>query len=1051
MNVIPHASFDELVPAVGLPGRGEGDGGMRQRPVVVPSLAFGDELRRRLADRFGICMGWRFVTPRDFVHEAVGPGPASPWSAGRLVWAVLPHVEKFAKHLGSEPVSPRERFALAGSLADSLDQYGHFRPGMIRRWARGQWAGAAPLDGEDWQRELWTSVDNDIRAAHPGVGHPALEMERLRGDEEFLAGLARRFPSVLILGSGSLDPIMVEVAGLLEVAGAGVTVRVLLPSMGYLADLRRRAVLPAADSDPGEPLESDGGHPLLAAMGRQSVGTFALLGELDEHYTHWPEPAGAAAPQDAGLLARMQSDIRALREPAPRAVAAEGDMKCPSLRVHACHGARREMEVLRDEILRAFVEIDGLRPDEVHIVTPDPATYAPLVSAILTQGDPRLPVRLGERPGGAGDPAVEAALALLEFVRAGLFCASGVLKLAGLPAVVEFFGVEDTTLLSRWIRESGLTHGTVRDRPGSAGFARDRVVAGKWLGGDGDYPGDVPALPVADEWDGEATLRSRLTDWLLTLEALFGEWSRPAPAREWAGRLERAAGRLFAADPEDSPDWPGHQAFLASVDCAEDLCAGTVLDWMSARAGGAERGGAFAGQIAFGRFRQLQHLPCRVLAMVGLHDANFPAKSGAPAWDLLRAAPKSWDRNPRSDDRQLFLDAILTPTDRLISTASTLNPRTNKREPFSSCVDELLRVASAMGAENIVTTHRLQPFAPEYFREGPLHSFDGFQFQIAKRLADADAPGAVPFAGTVISGATPPPTEVIALAELIAFWKSPAKAFLKASGIALPGEEPVDSDLDYPPLKLDALENWKVKDAACADALSQSPAPARTPARLAADRALPPGDLGRNVWASAQSASAGIVEALKSHLGNRVALRAELDGGLVVTGEADLTSGNNALLFYRVGKFENAKHFLEPWLTALLAAASGNPLPSMLFDESHPDGLVLGELQNAKGTLGLLVRFYLEGRMRPVCYAPATSDKIAESLEKNPGYNTAAIAAGRAEWEKKPRNSGPPGEGLDEAARLAWRDRDPFADTDEWLELAAAISVPLRGWYKNKK
>jgi hypothetical protein len=44
-----------------------------------------------------------------------------------------------------------------------------------------------------------------------------------------------------------------------------------------------------------------------------------------------------------------------------------------------------------------------------------------------------------------------------------------------------------------------------------------------------------------------------------------------------------------------------------------------------------------------------------------------------------------------------------------------------------------------------------------------------------------------------------------------------------------------------------------------------------------------------------------------------------------------------------------------------------------------------------------------------------------------------------------------PGEGLSSAAKLAWRDADPFADEKEWMEWAQAISQPLAEWKDAKK
>src|SRR4029077_5619533 len=138
----------------------------------------------------------------------------------------------------------------------------------------------------------------------------------------------------------------------------------LLPSMEFLGDLRTRQTPLVVDQDP-ETIVSGASHPLLESMGRHAVGTFLLLGQLDEQYTSWPD-AGGYAPAEGNLLQRLQGDIRSLKRP-ERAAHSAADV---SIRIHSFFGARREMEILKDEILRAFRDLPDLRPEEIHIVTP---------------------------------------------------------------------------------------------------------------------------------------------------------------------------------------------------------------------------------------------------------------------------------------------------------------------------------------------------------------------------------------------------------------------------------------------------------------------------------------------------------------------------------------------------------------------------------------------------------------------------------------------------------------------------------------------------------
>jgi len=1039
-SVFPHPDFESLIAALPAGGR---PGKPVLQPVVVPSLLFADCVQRRMADRFGISMGMDFQMPRDFVHQAVGPGRNSPWSKRRLVWRILPHVSAYCNLLGLQDPSPRDRFALAGVIADRFDQYGHFRPELIRQWALGQWGGDKEAEHEAWQRGLWEKLQDGIDSPHP-----ALAMENLRMDCDARKTLAGHYPELLVLGTGALDPLLIEVLQLLSSEGSQVKVHVVLPSMDFLGDLRRRGEIPGTNMDP-EDIAIMGGHPLLESMGRHAIGAFHLLGKLDDQYTHWPE-ADAGPSGEGALLHRLQSDVRSIRGPSGGKMV-PGDI---SLRVHSCFGPRREMEVLRDELLRAFDEIENLQPGEVHIVTPDLETYAPLVAAVLRQGKSPLPVQLSELPASDGDPAAEGMLALLGMANTRRFEASEILDLAGKPAVLAAFGIEDPSVLHRWIRDSGLTHGLGINGPGTAGFSRQRLVAGRWFEPDAAvrYPDGMFVLPVSDHLGGDTGLGERFFAWLAGIEAMVDEWKVPASPGVWAKRLSAAARDLLEVPEEDSLALGELISFLAEQDCEGELDAGAVLDWMQAECAEGGRRARHSGGIAFGRFKQLQNLPCRVLAMVGMQDVQFPARNRHPAWDLLKANPCIWDRSPRNDDRQLFLDALLTPAERLIITAGTRNVRTMDSEPFSSCVDELLRVVAAMGGGRPVVEQKLQPFASGYFcEEGGLpRSYDGFHAEVASQIQAAGNQPGEPFWEKV--AAIPDCGLEITSGRLAAFWKDPAAAFVKACGIFLSRGEEADEDLNRSPVDLDGLQQWKLNEGILNDIIAGMDQPGLLRARMAAGRQLPPGELAAFSWNRAHALMQPLGSSVKAQIGEKLSLEYAAGPDLHVTAEVFLTKDRAAILAFSPAHAKEPRHFLPAWIAALVAAAAGHGFPTHFFDPVHSEApLILDPigLDPAGETLAALIEYCKEGQARPLRFAPVTSDVLIKKLSGKDCDEAMAVSEAEKEWSKEDTGFGC-GEGRKEAARLAWRDQNPFEEPAGWLELARVVSQPLRQWALSK-
>ncbi|MEY4939828.1 MAG: hypothetical protein RIQ93_1563, partial [Verrucomicrobiota bacterium] len=707
----------------------ESSGIPRPIPVLVASAQIGDWLQVRLARDLGLSMGFEFLQPRVFFARHFASSPEAVafangyafWTPEELRWRILPAVDEIAKNLGhdsSKSLGPRDRFAFAQLLAQQFDRYARFRPDWPGRWDKNQSAwGTDPRNRPDaatadeaWQRQLWHTLAT-LDGASP---HPA----------QLLAGLARvaseaaeAAAPLFVVGNDLIDPLLLRTLQALSLRGHAISVHLLLPSLGYLGDISRRDRwrTQLSTASPQEPLET-AGHPLIASLGEQAVGCFLLLDSISPDYAHWPGDVASVSEPDEKLtlLRRLQADIREQRLPAGRPkTAGEPDLRPAlrpqdrSLRVHCCHSPRRELEVVRDELLRAFAELPGLQPDEVLIAVTDFDAYAPLAEGVLRSGPQPLPVRLTAIPAREANPIAVALLALLR-LSLGRRTASELVELLTLAALQHRLDVvgeaEAISRLADSVRHSGLTHGldaTQRgngDCTGTWRSAIDRHLAGTWFGPVGDARDAAGTLvhPLAGDLPHDDAVVLRFMAWLTHLAGHLGTWSEEAPAATWAERLENAVDDLLYSEIFDDHAASVRRLLgeLAGVTATTALDAGTMLDWLQPQLENATSlRTSMSGEILLGRLDQLHGLPCRVLVILGVQDGAFPRASRRPAWDLLSHLPERWDVDPRTQDRQWFLDSILAPCDRLILSAANRSLRTLHDAPLSSCVEELIRVA----------------------------------------------------------------------------------------------------------------------------------------------------------------------------------------------------------------------------------------------------------------------------------------------------------------------------------------------------------------------
>ena len=122
------------------------------------------------------------------------------------------------------------------------------------------------------------------------------------------------------------------------------------------------------------------------------------------------------------------------------------------------------------------------------------------------------------------------------------------------------------------------------------------------------------------------------------------------------------------------------------------------------------------GHLTVCTLHPMRSVPHRVVCLLGLDDTVFPRHSARDGDDLLLGEPHVGDRDARSEDRQILLDALMAATDRLIITYTGNDERTNAERAPAVPIAELLDVIDRVtGGASIVVQHPLQPFDPINF------------------------------------------------------------------------------------------------------------------------------------------------------------------------------------------------------------------------------------------------------------------------------------------------------------------------------------------------
>jgi exodeoxyribonuclease V gamma subunit len=255
----------------------------------------------------------------------------------------------------------------------------------------------------------------------------------------------------------------------------------------------------------------------------------------------------------------------------------------------------------------------------------------------------------------------------------------------------------------------------------------------------------------------------------------------------------------------------------------------------------------------------MRSVPHRVICLLGLDDTVFPRRSPRDGDDLLLAAPHVGDRDARSEDRQILLDALMAATDRVIVTYTGNDERTNAERAPAVPVAELLDVvARTAPSADVVVRHPLQPFDARNFAPGALvpggpWSFDTVTLAGAQALVGERAPRP-PFLRGPLPAVDHP---LVELEELVAFLGHPVRAFLRQRlgvGAAVRADEVEDAL----PVQLDGRAAWSIGDRL----LTARLAGADEAIALAAERArgsLPPGAIGADALRAVEPVVAAVL------------------------------------------------------------------------------------------------------------------------------------------------------------------------------------------------
>ena len=955
--------------------------------VVVPNRDTARWLKLSLAESNSIIANVDFILPAEWQFRMIRQlypnlPDILPGDPGPLAWAVYDILmdekarRRFPRpdrYVSSQPPEIKERavMQLSKKIASVYDQYLVYRPEMLLKWQDG-----VPGDSADerWQAELWNLLEKTRRMKEKGVGFPN-KAELIRETTIALRAVKISADHTLMFFNTGLLPLPV------------------LRMAQNAAESQNFILYQTAFS------EKRGGkhnNNLLLAFGEEAVGMDVLLDKLNGEV----QDEFGRASNKSETLAAVQESIIFDRELVPDSMADPSGIE-----IHSCHTPLREIEVLHQFLLRRFEEDPELHPDDVLVMMPDIEEYKPVIHAVFgteQEGIPTVPYHVDYRR-HSSETTTRSFLQLLDLA-ASRFRFSDVMDFLMEPVVHQSFDMSEAAVrrLKRWIEENNVIwglnadHRRAEEQPGTVSQTWQSAVHRGWSGiiyGDSSgttesksslHFSEIQGQDMEEMWAGFSHMMAHF-------EQLNHSIKSKKTTAGWCMLMEDEIAYFFSSD---SGVYEEKSQIRKTLDAIRDESRAArferkisfsmfrshlrnLLDQQFASPAHFTRGVTFSSMVP------VRSIPAKIVALIGLNESAFPRKLRNTDFDLMASDPRPFERNPKNQDRSMFLESILASESFHYCSYIGRSRIDNESIPPSPIVSEwLTTLADVTGkkADEILIEEPLHSFSPDNFRNQRSYSKTGFL--TAKGLFDQS----VSHAGLFQTSKKSEYNDSISLPinDLDRFISNPLKAYFREYF----NPELSSAELEKEEFDLNALEKhklferifgWRLQDKS-GELISDL---------LRTSGAIPVGWQGelvvRDLIQSVETAIESVGQKQIDLSLFSVELAVDIDGLMV---EGDFLSYSTQQFLDITPSSEAGDKFLRSWIKHLAAQCSDlfpdkNSWFVCELKKGHPKWYKFTPVSDPESELKQFISLYNRGLKMPPLIFPNSSYEYGKQEAKN--------------------------------------------------------------------
>lgn len=884
---------------------------------------------------------------------------------------------------------------LSNLIASVFDKYLVHRPDMILEWDQG--GAVSENSQEQWQISLWNRLTDQLDRLYSSklqYHRPALWKEMLLNmqNEETTNYLIQNF---WVFNPGKLPEPLVE---MLVAYASKIHVHIFNHQLLDLKD---------------EDYNSD---QFLADMLDEEISSEKSYHfYLSEYNIDYDQHKHFEKRSESSFLHLMQNRLLYSYGNKTNELTVFPDQ---SVSIHSCHSKLREIETLHNYILNCIENSDSIYPDDIVVVSPDMDKYAPYIKAVFGTKDgdlPIIPYSIGEKSINEKKNTYSLLESILEFIDSRWF-PNDFMDILHSGPIMEKFDLSDTdvSMIRRWISDNHVTWGMDSDHRKEENQPENKTNTFRaslnrlWFGSLFELPDfemieNIPAYYGIDTTEKEEVL-ARFSAFLNLLNKIRIETGTDRTMSEWSEYGVSWIDQLFSINSEENLLFdlielvrsPYDQSRLCDFDekvpyrifKKEVLAA--IKENRSATA-------SLTSGVVFSSMVPMRNIPFKIVAMIGLNEDEFPRKINTPEFDLIQNSPTSRETTVKDEDRHLFLQYVMAPSEKLFISYIGRSIIDNEKIQPSVILEKWMdRIEEVCGVEmyDLIREESLNGFSAAQYKEK--RSYSNIYADVTASL-NKNNKRAGNYSG--LPESREKSQNVIKITDLESFFKNPLKFFVMQShNIRL---SDFDDRLGKETFVPDALLSYKLT----APALNwiESGISKDSAKNLLLRTGIVPDDfLGHQTAETIIEQSEEILTLISEETGSFKKTRINISYSLnnkTIEGYVESYSKDKYYDIFLSAK--SGKNLIIAWLRYLLLLnhQKKNFIENRVLMNAKKDGgewLSFSPVENPFEILKNLIEIYLNGVKKPFLFAPKTSlifSKIQheENLEK-------AIQLAESEW-----------------------------------------------------